>query len=338
MEIESKSSFSFLVLVYNQEAYIIEHLESIKFLVINYGKNINVDLIINDDCSKDRSIILIDKWLDINLNLFRNVKKIYNKTNLGTCKSVNNLLSANTNHVCKITAADDVYSFENIFEIKFKNDDTVIKTGFAINIYDGYLKPNLFSNILTIATQIIYKKNSLLHRFKHLSINNAPNIFYKTECLKNINVLNYMNKFDVTEDWPLQIAISREYFDSKFELIDKVFVYYRRTRGSTYIVANKRFMNDKNLIYNDLIKNEKKYFERIRLMNRKFCFNMRSKILNKICNLDFYIFFFSSFFNFFNILKFNFKLNLRYNDHFEHYRYIKSRSKEVQLDITSNFN
>ncbi len=53
MEVKNTSSFSFLVLVYNQESYVIDHLESIKYLVLRYAKNIDVDILINDDCSID---------------------------------------------------------------------------------------------------------------------------------------------------------------------------------------------------------------------------------------------------------------------------------------------
>ena len=40
--------FTFLALAYNHEKYIIEHLESIKYLVEKYGSGINCKIIIND--------------------------------------------------------------------------------------------------------------------------------------------------------------------------------------------------------------------------------------------------------------------------------------------------
>ena len=43
-------SFAFLVLAYNHELFIIDHLESIKFQILTYGKGLEIDLIINDDC------------------------------------------------------------------------------------------------------------------------------------------------------------------------------------------------------------------------------------------------------------------------------------------------
>ena len=49
------------------------------------------------------------------------------------------------------------------------------------------------------------------------------------------------------EDGPLQIAIARQYPERKFQLINYVLVYYRRTSGSTFLVASDRFINDKVL-------------------------------------------------------------------------------------------
>ena len=87
-----KSDFSFLVMSYNHEKYVVEHLESIKFLVEKYGKDLLVDLIVNDDASKDNSVVLIEDWVKHNSGLFRNVIKLYNEINLGTCQSLLNML------------------------------------------------------------------------------------------------------------------------------------------------------------------------------------------------------------------------------------------------------
>ncbi len=45
------NSFTFLTVAYNHEKFILEHLESIRYLMNNYGDGIDVSIIINDDCS-----------------------------------------------------------------------------------------------------------------------------------------------------------------------------------------------------------------------------------------------------------------------------------------------
>lgn len=323
MHTNVRFSFAFLVVTYNHEKYIIEHLESIKHLILTYGKDIDVDIIINDDNSKDNTCELIDKWLHLNESIFRTIKTIYNKSNLGTCTSVNNMLTHVQADRCKLTAGDDIYSFENIFELTKHEPDMAIISGRPLYLIGDMIGITFLASLVATATQVIYKDNSLLHRFKHFSYNNAPNILYSRECLLNSNVRSYLQQFDVTEDWPLQIAIARQFPERKFQLIDQVLVYYRRTAGSTYIVANQRFIEDKIGIYDDLIQQEQNRIEQLRLKSRKACFKMKNSHLKKLCNLDFYFFFISCAVHFFEIMFKQTKINLHIAKHQNHYKKIQ---------------
>tara|TARA_B100000963_G_scaffold361702_1_gene398807 strand:+ start:6905 stop:7912 length:1008 start_codon:yes stop_codon:yes gene_type:complete len=327
-------SFAFMVLTYNHEDYILEHLESIKYLINSFSKNIDVDIIINDDCSKDDTCYLIDQWLKINKDLFRYTETIYNRTNLGTCESVKNLISKLKADNCKLTAGDDVYSYENIFELSMFKSDIAMLSGRALFLYGDNLMFDRASNILATATQIIYKKDSLLHRFKHFSYNNAPNILYSRNCLTNSEVLLHLDQFDVIEDWPLQIAIARQFPILKFELIDKVLVYYRRTQGSIFIVANDRFKKDKESIYNDLIKKEQNLIERIRLTSRKLCFKTDNRVINKLLNLDFYLFGISFLLNLFKIFQKEKTLAISVDPHQKHYSEIRLKALNFKMSIS----
>jgi glycosyltransferase involved in cell wall biosynthesis len=318
MHAEAKPSYAFLVVTYNHQEYILEHLESIKYLVGAYGAGLDVDVIINDDCSRDQTRALVDRWLAVNANIFRNVKTIYNTKNLGTCASVNNMLSHMVADRCKLTAGDDVYSYENIFELTKHAFDVAMVSGRALYLMDGLLAIDKRSNILTTATQVIYENDSLIHRFKHFSYNNAPNLQYSTECLLHPLVREQLQNFDVVEDWPLQIAIARQFPKYQFKLIDEILVYYRRTAGSTYIVANERFKKDKHKIYDNLIDNEDNWLERMRLKSRKLCFSMNVKIIRMISNLDAYFFAFSVLLRFREIVVINSALKLNLDRHQDH--------------------
>ena len=150
---------------------------------------------------------------------------------------------------------------------------------------------------------------------------------YKKECFLNQNVRSYLKYFDVIEDWALQIAISREYQNHKFLLIDRVFVYYRRTQGSTYIIENKRFTKDKIDLYKDLIRSDSSFIERLRLSSRKFCFESKNRLVNKLFNIDFYLFTFSCLTNALGIYKLSHKMDLNVEAHRKHYKMIRNRSK-----------
>lgn len=333
MHAEARPSFAFLVVTYNHQDYILEHLESIKYLVQTHGAGIDVDVIVNDDCSKDQTRSLVDSWLQINAGLFRHVKTLYNPKNLGTCASVNNMLTHVVADRCKLTAGDDVYSFENIFELTKHDSDVAIVSGRALYLLGDALGVDRRSNALTTATQVIYQNDSLLHRFKHFSYNNAPNLLYSTECLLHPKVRAHLQCFDVTEDWPLQVAIARQFPERRFKLINEVLVYYRRTAGSTYIVANQRFVKDKIMMYDDLIQHEANWIERVRLVSRRFCFNKSGKILKKIFNLDSYFFIVSSIMSIKKIYSVNAALRINLDRHKEYYANIKHDAKKLQVQL-----
>jgi hypothetical protein len=321
MKSNKLTSYAFLVLTYNHEDLILDHLESIKYLVERYGGEIEVDLIISDDCSNDLTPFIVEKWLSANTYLFRNIKVLFNRKNLGTAICVDNMLKHMVAERCKLTAGDDLYSYENIFELTECGPGTAIVSGIPLLLIGDTLLVDKLANSLAVASQIIYHNNTLLHRFKHFSYNNAPNITYATECLMDSKVRDYLKLYDVTEDWPLQIAIARQFPRHHFNLVKKIFVYYRRTERSSYIVANKRFINDKIQIYDDLISQEKSFIEKIRLICRKKCFESQNRLINKIFNLDFYFFLLSFVINIFAIKsKSQFKINLM--AHQSHYNKI----------------
>ena len=321
---KTKHSFAFLVVTYNHQDYILEHLESIKYLVQTHGVGLDVDLIVNDDASKDQTRSLVDRWLVVNSNLFRHVKTLYNPKNLGTCASVNNMLTYMAADRCKLTAGDDVYSFENIFELTIHESDTSMVSGRALYLLGNELGVDRMANTLATATQIIYQRDSLLHRFKHLSYINAPNLLYAKECLLNPVVRNYLQKFDVVEDWPLQVGIAREYPRHRLVLINHVLVYYRRTPGSTYIAANQRFMKDKLQLYDDLIEKEANHWERMRIKSRRYCFKLQNRWANKFLNLDWYLYLILCGAKIYKIYKQEKSLNLSVEAHRQHYSKIRS--------------
>lgn len=325
-------SFSFLVLAFNHEKYILEHLESIKFLVVMYGKEIEVDLIINDDKSKDNTVFLINQWLLINEIIFRNVIKLFNNINLGTCKSLINMLSHVNSDCLKITAGDDVYSFENIFYFSNLTKNGKIVSGFPLDLTNEIISEKKSDITMIIASFFVYRNKISIERFKWPSNNNAPNMFYDIELLKNNKVISYLNRFDVVEDLPLQIIMSR-LFNSQFVLIDKVITYYRRTPGSTYIVAGNRFYNDQIKIFDDLILNESNKLNIFLLRNRKFCFKLRDKYLKKVFNLSVYIFIFQAFLNIFNIIKMKKNNAFNVNMHKSHYSLIKMKANVALMNI-----
>lgn len=320
------NSFAFFVLAYNHEKYIIEHLESIKYLVKRHGADIKFQLIVSDDASIDITTTLIDLWLEENGGLFFDVVRYYSVSNIGTCLSVKNGLGFLQAEYCKITAGDDVYSFVNLFRSVSMYGSNDILSGIPLSLVEGKLKKNRFDILNMIASDLIYKESLLIERFKWIHLMNAPNIIYKIKYLKNQEVLNFIARFDVVEDWPLQIAIAECNPNAKYFLNDEVFVYYRRTLGSTYLVASDRFIKDQIDIFEYLLKNETSFFKKIVLKNRLFCFLSHSKLVKRYMNLARWVYVFKFFINLLSIYKRTNSLKIDVSKHRAHIQYIQDNA------------
>jgi glycosyltransferase involved in cell wall biosynthesis len=110
--------FTFIILAYNHQNFIIEHLESIKFLIKKYDKSKEVNLIIIDDFSQDNTLFLIDSWIQLNNYLFANVEIIRNTNNKGVTSSYVSALKLVQTSKFKILSGDDLYYTNNIFSIE----------------------------------------------------------------------------------------------------------------------------------------------------------------------------------------------------------------------------
>ena len=294
------AAFTFCVLAYNHEKYILEHLDSIKYQVTEYGREVDVSLIINDDCSSDATLNLVEGWVSENNHFFKDILKLFNEKNIGTCKSLINVAKSIKTKYCKITAGDDVYTQNNIFDLIQENPDYSLMSGVPVRLVDGEVKVSLFEVFNYFASDYIYKKRSLLYRLSNLSVINAPNLFYGTHHLKEDSVVSFLKGFDVVEDLPLQVSIALS--DSNSNIISKKLpiVFYRRTSGSTYLIENKKFTKDQVKMFDFLIshyQNNGDHIQAALLRNRKFVFLQKNKAIKKIFNLSYYLYLARMFFH-----------------------------------------
>lgn len=330
---DSKLSFAFAVLSYNHQDYIIEHLESIKYLVEQYGQGMAFQIIINDDASKDGTVALADAWLEKNAHLFAKIDKLYNKNNLGTCKSVCNVVDALQSSYCKITAGDDVYSWENLFSLIPSLNEFDIASGLPLDLTDGRISKNNSDIFHLLASACIYENDLLINRLKGISVNNAPSIIYRAEHLKNKDIMAFVAGFDVVEDWPLQIAIAEAAPISRLGTVPTVFVYYRRTAGSTYLVASSRFYKDQVKVFEYLIAREPSFIGRWVLRNRLLCFKSGSRLVKRLFNAAVFIYGLKCLLSFFSIRKQVQVFEVDVDRHGRYYADVKHRAFEFVQSI-----
>lgn len=284
----SNKSFCFVVLAYNHKHYILEHLESIKYQVVNFGSNIPIQLIVNDDASQDDTTKLIESWLEDNGSFFSRIDLIFNDVNLGTCQSLCNCLKLLQSDYCKLTAGDDVYSCENIFDLMAYSDESDIVTAVPIRLINNKLGFSKTEVAFTLGMDQVY--DNLLEIVESINFINAPNALYHSKYLKNPRLIDFLSNYDVVEDWPLQIFTSICNPNAKIKVVDKCYVYYRRTAGSTYLVASARLRRDMYKIFDYLLSAEIGVWRKLKLRNRRFCFGLSSKLLKKTLNLSVIIF------------------------------------------------
>lgn len=129
--------FSFGVLTYNSEKFIIDTLESIKFQVVTYGAKKECELIISDDGSRDNTVSVIEKWLRINECFFSNSMLLTSESNKGTVVNYHKVFNKIAAKKFHIIGGDDLFSRNNIFEFADKLNDYDIITSFPICLDDN---------------------------------------------------------------------------------------------------------------------------------------------------------------------------------------------------------
>lgn len=107
--------FTIVVVCYNQQAYILEALESIKYQIENYLGERSIQLVISDDGSSDDTQKKIKRWLEQNNNIFGQVDMLLGQKNEGTCKNVARAYRKIKGKYFFCMAGDDIFTNVDIF-------------------------------------------------------------------------------------------------------------------------------------------------------------------------------------------------------------------------------
>lgn len=93
---------SIVVLTYNSSSTIIETLDSIK-----EQSYLNIELIISDDCSKDKTVLLCKEWILHNSNSLRRIELVESPSNTGVSANLNRGIRRAKGEWIKSIAGDD---------------------------------------------------------------------------------------------------------------------------------------------------------------------------------------------------------------------------------------
>lgn len=262
--------FSIGILSYNQDDYIIELLESLKFQIEQYGKEWNVYLYIVDDCSKDKTQQLVDKWLHLNQSLFADVKFTKNKENKGTVYNHNYLLENIKSKYCKIIAGDDVIGSQNLFEC-CKIDSKTLKACSCLILENNQLTLNRIALRLALYNDLYCKtKSKILNFIGWYNWIITPEACFTSTLYKNSKCKDYNKICTYAEDMCAWYAMIKNNEDLKIKISKSTPIYWRHSNKS---ISNSKIFNDadfKTKWQDDIFSMKKLFYKDLSFFNKLY--------------------------------------------------------------------
>lgn len=248
--LQKKTGFTFVVVTYNHEEFIDEHLESIKNIVDKFGKNYKTELIISDDNSRDATIKKCEEWLNKNTDLFDNYNISINDENIGTVNNVIKAINLVETNDFKLLAGDDKYKLFDIYSLyKNLNDKILITHVESFGEYDEFLRMEV--DIRFEVLNKMFKRNRL---DSFVQIDNyiaAPGVFIPCHYLRDKFFQDFLSDFFLIEDYPMWIyLIVIKNIDIIVE--DVCYIAYRICSGvstSDNNEARRKYVEERNYIY-----------------------------------------------------------------------------------------
>ena len=237
---EQYNDFCFLVFAYNQEKYVFQHLESIKYLIRKYGVDKSFQLVFSDDSSTDNTLKYAELWINANRGLFNEIIVVRHEKNVGTIRNMQDGSSKVNAVAFKGTACDDLYYNNNIFELYKKGDVVVTPTIHFWN--NGYIRDDIGPDYIGF---LYYRYSNKLKKIiaKMLDYNQcipSPGVFLNKDIWFDEGLQKYMSNFKFIEDIPEWHYIFNLY-EKEYSLYieDKPYVLYRREVGVSNSIKKK---------------------------------------------------------------------------------------------------
>jgi len=193
--------FSFISTVYNHESYIISHLESIRFQIVNFGAGYDFELVLCDDCSTDKTLDFANEWLDNNKHLFKVVKILTSETNEGIVENYLKGLNSFDGDFFHSLGGDDLYSCHSLLDcVELLNEFDIVQ-GAVLDFEQEKITTNLAS--ATFVNFQSMKFNEIRHYARRGKfIFSAPGLLYKKQLITK-KLLSFLSEFKMLEDSPL---------------------------------------------------------------------------------------------------------------------------------------
>jgi alpha-1,3-rhamnosyltransferase len=291
-KLNSQPLVSIILVAYNSSEFIIETLESIKRQTYE-----NIELIISDDASNDKTFEICQSWISRNQKRFVMTELIAAKKNTGIHANCNRGAKKANGSWLKFIAGDDILLDEAISKgVNYINlkVDTLI---FASNVIKFKSNYNSITNETTALQNNTFFKleTSTIQQFQQILIHNpifAPSVFLSRK-LFDLNE-GFDESISYMEDYPFWIKTLQN--GVHIDFLPETTVAYRLSEGSVsghnsqkifnsfYTLHFKfqkkytfKYLNYKNRFNQTYIYVIKKIFDYLNINNKKF------RIFYKLC-------------------------------------------------------
>ncbi|OPJ61650.1 glycosyltransferase [Clostridium oryzae] len=250
--------FTFGVITYNQQKYVLETLESIKYQIKIYGKNMRFNLVVSDDASKDLTLVYVKKWLALNPDLFENVKILSSKSNIGTVNNYHRLLDHVETEDFKVIAGDDLFSNNNLFSYV-----SLLKKYDLVSYFPLYLQQGRIYYDDNRLVRFIYGMDKnykyYLDEIKKGSLFHTPSTFFKN-CLYTDSCREFVSEFYLFEDDPRWYKFLKDNLNLNIKFLLNPLILYRMHDESVCHGLPKK-NKTADIFTSDLIKLKKRYYD-----------------------------------------------------------------------------
>ena len=240
--------FSVVVVTYNQEKFVIDTLQSV--LNQTYPA---IELIVSDDASKDRTLRLVENWIQKHRDRFQRVEILSSPTNQGVPANYNRGVKATRGEFIKCIGGDDILlpdALEKVSRFFTKEPNALV----CVSLIEPFGDLGPFRQVRTIPDKKWYFlfKNDARIQFRALSSHcflPGPSLFFKRD------IFNKHGFFDERlrrfEDWPFLLKITSE--GTKLHLLPEITVKWRihsdSISNSALVKSDEAFFRDQLLVY-----------------------------------------------------------------------------------------
>lgn len=194
--------FQFVTISFNQEHCIVEHLESIKYQVVNHGLNNINTFYLFDDYSTDDTVKIALEWLNYHPELFFHFEINVNPENYGIKRNYLRAINIIKSNNYSFLAADDLYFYNSIYDFVKYSHDKVLVFSPIISIFENEVHRDL--NFLKLVFLNRYFKTTIKKRLLSNNIFSAPGSHLNFIVLSDLSYKSHLlsTKDGIYEDYP----------------------------------------------------------------------------------------------------------------------------------------